>query len=92
MVVVGWVGGGGGGHAARHPPAQRPLCPTAVASLLSMQGALAADAATANLFAAGGGGAGAGGMPAALEPTMTIATKGAFEALNRMFKVNPQRV
>ncbi|PSC71993.1 mitotic checkpoint serine threonine-kinase BUB1 [Micractinium conductrix] len=74
-------------HAGLHEPTVTLNTADAFAAINGMfGGALAADAATANLFAAGGGGAGAGGMPAALEPTMTIATKGAFEALNRMFK------
>jgi hypothetical protein len=58
------------------------------------QGTLPSDAATRG-FAAGSSGVGGGGAAGGsgvlggggLEPTMTIATKDAFAALNKMFKV-----
>ena len=52
-----------------------------------LQGSLPADAAPADLFG-GFSSSGGGSMAAAcLDPTMTIATKDAFAALNTMFKV-----
>ena len=58
-----------------------PACPS-----LPAQGALPADAGPGDLLAGGGGGLGA--AAAALDPTMTIATKDAFAALNTMFKAS----
>ena len=51
-----------------------------------LQGSLPADAALDDLFGGGGGGSGSAAA-ACLDPTMTIATKDAFAALNTMFKV-----
>jgi hypothetical protein len=57
-----------------------------------VQGVLPADAGMGHaggMASAPGGGA---PLPAGLEPTMTIATKDAFAALNRMFKVGSRGV
>ena len=64
------------------------LCPFLPISFLLPQGSLPADAAPADLFGGFGSGGDSGTMAAAcLDPTMTIATKDAFAALNTMFKV-----